>query len=68
MDFIEYVKVEIRNKLNEITDNVINGDCLTFDNYRYMCGQAFGLIIVEDIIKQAERKMLQADGEESDPE
>jgi len=64
MNLMDYVKTEIRNRLNEITDDVINGSCTDYAAYRYQCGQAMGMVMAEDIIKQAERKARAAeDGE-----
>lgn len=53
---IEAIKKEIRDRLNLITDDVINGSCMTFDQYRYQCGIAYGMVIAEEIIKEAEKK------------
>ena len=68
MNMLDYIKSEIRKSLNELTDDVINGSCLDYPSYRYECGKAFGLVMAEDIIKEAERKMRLAEGEDPDAE
>lgn len=54
---IEAIKIKIRNELNRITDDTINGACPDFPAYRFACGIAHGLAFAEDIVKEIEAKL-----------
>lgn len=58
---LEAIKLKIRNELNRITDDTINGACTDFANYRFACGIAHGLAYAEDIVKEIEAKLYAID-------
>lgn len=55
MNILEAVQAEIRKRLNELTDEVINNSAKDYAEYRYECGKAYGLAMSESIIQDLVR-------------
>jgi hypothetical protein len=63
---LEAIKIKIRNEMNRITDDVINGACADFPAYRFACGVAHGLAFAEEIVKEIEAKVYADEGDDED--
>lgn len=59
----ELMKAKIREELNRITDEAINGACPDYASYRFFCGIAYGLAQAENIIKETEAAIFRDDDE-----
>jgi hypothetical protein len=46
-DFIEAVRKKIRDDMNNYTDDLANGQCQDFANYKELCGVIRGLAFAE---------------------
>jgi hypothetical protein len=65
---LEAARIRIREELNLLTDQVINGVCQDYPAYRHACGQALGLVAAEEILKDIEGKLnSDEDGEDEEP-
>lgn len=60
----EAMRAKIRNELNRITDEVINGACSDYPSYRFICGIAYGLAQADEIIKETEAALFRDDSDE----
>lgn len=64
----EAIKIKIRNEMNRLTDDVINGACPDFSAYRFACGVTHGLAFAEEIIKEIEAKVYADEAGDDDDE
>lgn len=60
----ESMRAKIREELNRITDETINGACPDYPSYRFFCGIAYGLAQAENIIKETEAALFRDDSDE----
>jgi hypothetical protein len=58
--FVEFFKQSLRAELNRIADNLADGNCKTFDDYRYQVGVVHGITyaeqVFEELVKQLQEK------------
>ena len=54
MTVLEAIRAKLRDELNRITDETINGACSDYPAYRFICGMAYGLALAENVIKETE--------------
>lgn len=47
VDFVEALKKKIRADMNNFTDDLANGQCTSFDQYKELCGVIRGLAYAE---------------------
>lgn len=61
---LEVIRMKIREEMNRITDETINGSCPDFPAYRFVCGIAYGLSIAESVVKETEVALMQGHDDE----
>ena len=47
MDFITAFRTKIRTDMNNFTDDLANGQCTSFEQYKELCGVIRGLAFAE---------------------
>jgi hypothetical protein len=56
---LSVLRQKLRERMNELADNVATGTCATFEEYKTLCGQIQGLAYAErellDLAEQLER-------------
>lgn len=60
----EMMRSKIRDEMNRITDDTINGVCTDYAQYQRACGIAYGLAVAESIVKEAEAALFRDDSDE----
>lgn len=61
MTELELVRKKIRNKMNELADDIALGSAKDFPDYKYLTGIIAGLAMVERDIIDLERVQREAD-------
>lgn len=64
MTAFEAIRLKIREELNRITDECINGSCQDHSQYMRVVGTAYGLALAEDYVKEIEKRLYNEDDEE----
>jgi hypothetical protein len=59
-DFARVLREQIRTDMNNYTDDLANGQCSTFEQYRQLCGVIQGLAIAERYILDLAEKVEKA--------
>lgn len=60
----EVIRKKIRDELNRVTDEAINGAANDFAQYRFMCGLAYALAQAEDIVRETEKSLFNDDSDD----
>jgi len=47
MDFITALRTKLRTDMNNFTDDLANGQCTSFEQYKELCGVIRGLAFAE---------------------
>jgi hypothetical protein len=47
MDFITALRTKLRTDMNNFTDDLANGQCVSFEQYKELCGVIRGLAYAE---------------------
>lgn len=63
MDFVEAMRKKLREDMNNYTDDLANGQCQDFANYKELCGVIRGLAFAERHLLDL-AKLLQEDNDE----
>ena len=61
MTELELIRKKIRNKMNELADDIALGSAKDFSDYKYLTGIIAGLAMVERDIIDLERVQREAD-------
>jgi len=64
--FAEAVCAKIRKDMNDYCDDMANGGCRSFEEYKELCGRIRGLAMAEDYVKALAKK-VETDDDQSDP-
>ena len=61
MDFITALRTKLRTDMNNFTDDLANGQCTSFEQYKELCGVIRGLAYAErhliDLAENVEREL-----------
>lgn len=63
MDFIEALRGKLRTDMNNYADDLANGQCTTFEQYKELCGVIRGLALAERHLLDLAEKMKEDDDE-----
>lgn len=63
MDFIEALRGKLRTDMNNFTDDLANGQCTDFAQYKELCGVIRGLAYAERHLLDLADKMKEDDDE-----
>ena len=61
MDPLEVVLIEAKDRLQMLSSALQNGHCVSYDEYKYICGQIRGLESACGIILDLQKKMENSD-------
>ena len=59
-EFVRVLREKIRDDLNNYADDLANGSCQSFEEYRKLCGVIQGLAIAERYILDLAKKVDEA--------
>lgn len=59
--FAEALRKEIRKDMNNYTDDLANGVCQSFDDYKKLCGVIQGLALAESHLLALQKKVEESD-------
>jgi hypothetical protein len=59
--FAEVLRKEIRKDMNNYTDDMANGVCTSFDEYKKLCGVIQGLALAESHLLALLKKVEESD-------
>lgn len=63
MDFMEAMRNKIRTDMNNYADDLANGQCTSFEQYKELCGVIRGLALAERHLLDLAEKMKEDDDE-----
>ena len=63
MDTLDYLQKEITERMTMLSDAASRGQCASFEEYKYTCGQLRGLESACAIIKDLKNRMENSDDE-----
>ena len=63
MDFITALRNKLRSDMNNYTDDLANGQCTSFEQYKELCGVIRGLAFAERHLLDLAEKMKEDDDE-----
>ena len=63
LSFVEALRKNIREDMNNYTDDLANGQCASFEVYRELCGVIRGLALAERHLLDLADKMKEDDDE-----
>lgn len=63
MDTLDYLLKEITERMTMLSDAASRGQCATFEEYKYTCGQLRGLEAACAIIKDLKTRLENSDDE-----
>jgi len=63
MDFITALRTKLRTDMNNFTDDLANGQCTSFEQYKELCGVIRGLAFAERHLLDLAEKMKEDDDE-----
>ena len=63
MDFIEAMRTKIRTDMNNYADDLANGQCTSFEQYKELCGVIRGLAFAERHLLDLAEKLKDPDDE-----
>ena len=63
MDFITAFRTKIRTDMNNFTDDLANGQCTSFEQYKELCGVIRGLAFAERHLLDLAEKMKEDNDE-----
>ena len=63
MDFITALRNKLRTDMNNFTDDLANGQCTSFEQYKELCGVIRGLALSERHLLDLAEKMKEHDDE-----
>ena len=63
MDFITALRTKLRTDMNNFTDDLANGQCSDFAQYKELCGVIRGLAFAERHLLDLAEKMKEDDDE-----
>ena len=62
-DFIAALREKLRTDMNNFTDDMANGQCVTIEQYRELCGVIRGLAFAERHLMDLAEKMKEDNDE-----
>jgi len=63
MDFMEAMRNKLRTDMNNYADDLANGQCTSFEQYKELCGVIRGLALAERHLLDLAEKMKEDDDE-----
>ena len=63
MDFMEAMRNKLRTDMNNYADDLANGQCISFEQYKELCGVIRGLALAERHLLDLADKMKEDDDE-----
>ena len=63
MDFMEAMRSKLRTDMNNYADDLANGQCTSFEQYKELCGVIRGLALAERHLLDLAEKMKEDDDE-----
>ena len=63
MDFIDAMRTKLRTDMNNFTDDLANGQCADFAQYKELCGVIRGLAFAERHLLDLAEKLKDPDDE-----
>ena len=63
MDFITALRTKLRTDMNNFTDDLANGQCTSFEQYKELCGVIRGLALSERHLLDLAEKLKEDDDE-----
>lgn len=63
MDFMEAMRNKLRADMNNYADDLANGQCTNFEQYKELCGVIRGLALAERHLLDLAEKMKEDDDE-----
>ena len=63
MDFMEAMRNKLRTDMNNYADDLANGQCTSFEQYKELCGVIRGLALAERHLLDLADKMKEDDDE-----
>lgn len=60
-DFADTLRKQIREQMNNYADDVAGGSCVTFEEYKRLCGVIEGLAIAERFLLDLREKVEKED-------
>jgi hypothetical protein len=63
---LEAVRLDIRKDLNNYADDMANGVCRSYDEYRELCGVIRGLALAESYLYARAQKVEESDDDDTD--
>ena len=63
MDFMEAMRNKLRTDMNNYADDLANGQCTSFEQYKELCGVIRGLALSERHLLDLAEKMKEHDDE-----
>jgi hypothetical protein len=63
MDTLDYLQKELAERMQMLTDAASRGQCASFEEYKYTCGQLRGLEAACAIIKDLKDRLENSDNE-----
>jgi len=63
MGFIEALRDKLRVDMNNFTDDLANGQCTSFEQYKELCGVIRGLAFAERHLMDLAEKLERAENE-----
>ena len=63
MDFIDAMRTKLRTDMNNFTDDLANGQCTSFEQYKELCGVIRGLAFAERHLLDLAEKLKDPDDE-----
>ena len=63
MDFMEAFRKKLREDMNNFTDDLANGQCTSFEQYKELCGVIRGLAFAERHLLDLAEKLKEDDDE-----
>ena len=63
LDLVEALRNKLRTDMNNFTDDLANGQCTTFEQYKELCGVIRGLAFAERHLLDLAEKMKEDNDE-----
>ena len=63
LDFANSLRDKLRTDMNNFTDDLANGQCTSFEQYKELCGVIRGLAFAERHLLDLAEKLERADNE-----